>query len=264
MSVPQPAAPAPVPTPPKKGSNILMWILLGCGGILFLGAIAVVVVSLLIYSAAKSRGFTDTELMDENPALYSAQLIVKNDPDREFISLDKAKGTITFKDKKSGKTVTWTAKDIADGKYAVEATDEHGNVERTEVDASGGKDGKGTISIKTDKGETTWGGTAKPPAWMPVYTGAEVLAGATQNDEDGERGGYSLKTTDTPEQVIAFYKKVFDTSGIAYKETLIQDGGVKTIMLVPSDANSAKRSATVAASNVDGATAIQVGYQEKK
>lgn len=261
MTAQQPAAPTSQGQPPKKGSNVLMWILLGCGGIVFLAFLVVFLAGFIFYRAAKSTGITDTELAEKNPALYSAQIMVKSDPDLEFISIDRDNGTITFKNKKSGKTTTWNAKDIADGKYSVETTDTHGLTERTEINAE--SEGQGSITVKTDKGVSTWGGSVKAPAWLPIYTGAKGLTGGTQKDDTGERGAYTLKTSDSLEQVITFYKDVFKKAGIEYQESTVLNEGTKMIMLVSKDNNGA-RTASATATTADGETLVQLIYEEKQ
>src|SRR5688572_2427916 len=88
--------------PPKKG-KALMWTLIGCGGFLLIGVIAVVAIGWYGYGRMKQAGF-DPELMQRNPPLAAAKLAIGLDNEKELISIDEKNNTLTVKDKKSGKT----------------------------------------------------------------------------------------------------------------------------------------------------------------
>jgi hypothetical protein len=89
-------------TPPtqKKGLGPVAWISIGCGGIIVLGIIAVVIVGLVF-----GKKFAD------NPTKATASIIVTSGVG-EMVAEDDVQKRYTIKEKKSGKLMTfyWSKK----------------------------------------------------------------------------------------------------------------------------------------------------------
>ena len=86
-------------TEPKKGLSPLAWIGIGCGGLLLIG---ILVVSVGGYFAAK----TVSDFVGDNPAADAAEAIVRINPELELVESDREAGTITIREKSTGKEVT--------------------------------------------------------------------------------------------------------------------------------------------------------------
>lgn len=104
-------------------------------------------------------------------------------------------------------------KEIASGTF----TDEEGKSGSYQVTE---KEGTTTINVETDKGVATirTGADAVKslPAGLPLYPGATVDSGAsmTGTGANGDSGGMvAFQTSDSPEKVIAFYKKAATNAG---------------------------------------------------
>ena len=65
---------APGSAPQKKGLGVLGWILIGCGGLFVLVAVALVAGGFFVANKAKQAGL-DPELMKSNPGLATAKMI---------------------------------------------------------------------------------------------------------------------------------------------------------------------------------------------
>lgn len=81
---------------PKKGLSPLVWIGIGCGGLLLVGA---VVLSVGGYFAVK----TASDFVGDNPAAAAAEAIVRINPELELVESDREGGTITVRESSTGK-----------------------------------------------------------------------------------------------------------------------------------------------------------------
>ena len=155
-----PAQPAP-PTAPARSSAVPK-VLVGC-----LAAVVVaglVVGGLVMWGVYKVKRFADDAT--RNPAAATVKLLAAANPDIEVVSQDDAGKSVTFRDKRTGKTLTASASE----KGKVVFTDERG--EQVAFDA--GDAAKGAMTVTTKEGTTVVGQTGAEglPSWVPVYPGA--------------------------------------------------------------------------------------------
>ena len=138
-SVPPPFPPPnQAPLPPGKKPNILLWIL---GGfvVLMIGVTAMCGLGgYFLMRKAKQAGL-DSGLLSSNPAYAAAKLAATMNPDVEMVSSDDGSGTITVRDKKTGKTTT--LKFDPDKKTMV-VTDENGKQTSVKVNTDGHQSSK--------------------------------------------------------------------------------------------------------------------------
>jgi hypothetical protein len=97
---------APPPSPQK--SNTLLWVLVGCGGLLLL--VGMVVVGGIAYVA-------------HNPARFMTKMITAANPNVEVVSVNNGSQKITLRDKKTGKVYTITFNDAKNGRFAMTGDD---------------------------------------------------------------------------------------------------------------------------------------------
>src|SRR5580700_1954867 len=107
MSTVPPSMPSSdVPQPAVKKTSPLVWILAGIGIIVVLAMITCGVGAFFIGRAVKNAGF-DPDLMKKNPGLAMAKMVTALNPNFEVVSTNDGAGTVTVREKSTGKTVTY-------------------------------------------------------------------------------------------------------------------------------------------------------------
>lgn len=150
------------PPPPQKKSNVLTWILVGCGTLVILGVIAVFLGGYFVWNKAKQAGL-DPALMEKKPALAVAKMMVAANPDVELVSTDDEKGLITVRDKKSGKLLTVNLDEAQSGKITFKGEDG----QDVTLEAKGDGE-KGSLEVKTPDHDVIYkvGQYPSKPDWM--------------------------------------------------------------------------------------------------
>jgi hypothetical protein len=133
-----------------------------------------------------------------------------------------------------------------------------------------GKDGNVTISgnnehmtVKSDDGKTTVEvnsnslGNQRLPDFAPAYPGAQVKVSVASPTEGG--GTFAFETSDTPENVIAFYKDKAASAGLAEKLNM-NTNGVVTYMAGAADD---KKTLQVITTSTGASTNVQVTWAAK-
>jgi hypothetical protein len=177
--------------------------------------------------------------MQRNPGYAAAKMIITMNPEVEEVSHDEASGTITVREKKTGKVTTMKFGDIKNGHFSFSATDENGKTGSMEF------------------GE----GASKLPSWVPVYPGSKAEGVFSAKGGEGEEGGtVAFTTSDDWSKVMAFYQdKAKDLGMKASMTTSSEKGG----MLIFAD-ESSKRTLSVVSGGSSGSSSISLTYSEKK
>ena len=89
---------------PKKGLSTGAKIAIGCGAVIVLGAIAMML--LLGWGVSKAKEYA--EEFEENPAKAVAETAVRVNPELDLVSTDDEAGTITFRNDRTGEEATIT------------------------------------------------------------------------------------------------------------------------------------------------------------
>ena len=185
------------PTPPSKKANLAFYIGGGC-------LILVVLVLVTCSVAARSCG----HLLSSNPVVLG-RIIAAANPNLDVIDVNEAKGTIKVRDKNSNKTFYLNLSDAKRGR--IEIVDEDGKGVRISGDG-----GNGRIEVSGEDGEkavVNLGAGSQQGGWVPTYPGAKTL-----NSMNAEKGGiqsgvYTFQTSDSPQQVLDFYKDKLKADG---------------------------------------------------
>lgn len=217
---------------PKKTSPIV-WILAGVGGFIMLCMVGCGVVFYMGMHKLKEAGF-DSELMQKNPGMAMTKMMAALIPNAEIVSTNDRNGTVTIRDKETGKTVTY--KFDSDKKTMV-VTGENGE-------------------------EVKFGGNsaAQMPSWVPVYPGSSPEGTYSIKSNEGSAGNFTFKTSDAPSKVTSYYQDQLRSSG--FNVTLVSSGD-QSGMLSAEDADK-KRSITITTGATDGTTTTSVMVNEKK
>ena len=247
---PQAAAPAS-----QKKTSPLVWVLVGCGGIVLIAAIIMLVAGVFVAKKAS----TYLKGAEKNPAMAVAKMIVAANPDLETVGTDESKGTITIRNKKTGEELTVNFEDVKNGKLSFK--NEKG--ETAEISATGeGESGK--VEVKSDKGSMTFGGgaSAETPGWLPAYPGATPQGLYSTKGAQGSSGAYGFDTKDSPEKVMSFYEEKLKDAGFEVTSSTFKKGAALSGGLITGEAKAEKRVVHVNISAEEGATKVAVNFTE--
>ena len=226
QGVQAPAPPPAAPIAPRK-SSLLIWVLVGCGGLI---AITLVIMALLgFFVSRKASEF------GKNPGFAAAKMMASLNPNVEVVDSDENTGKITLRDKKTGKTVTLDFQDIQKGRISFSGEDGE------KVDIQGeGEGGTGSMSIKSSEGtmQIGQGSLDKVPNWVPKYPGGQVTGTYTMQREGADSGTFQIKCSGSVEQVAAFYERELTSAGMKIQKHSMQSGGESMMSVVGSDESS--------------------------
>jgi hypothetical protein len=237
VSQPGPVAMAPV----ARKTSPLVWVLVAVVGIFVLGAVAVLGAGFFIVHKARQAGL-DPELMRRNPGLAVSKLVAAVNPDVEVVNTDEGAGTITVRDKKTGKMITMSFDQAKTGQFKFSATGDDGKTATMEFGAAAGK----------------------VPSWVPAYPGAKVegtfAAKGSDGTDKGEGGIFAFTTQDSPSQVMSFYTdKCKDAEMKINMTTTTTEGG----MVVAADEAGKHSLSIIVGSGSGGGTSVSVTYGVK-
>ena len=148
--------PPGAPMPPQAGSgpsvgprktSPIVWVLVILLGLFLLGGLAVGGFTLFVVHKAREAGIS-TDLFKRNPAAATARVLAAANPDIEILSEDDGAGTVTVRDRTSGKTTTWNLDQAKRGRLSITAEDEDGK--------------NATVEIGS-------GAAHRLPSWVPSY-----------------------------------------------------------------------------------------------
>lgn len=205
-----PSYSAPPPAPAKKkGLSPLAWVGIGCGVIVILGILAMVVAGALglRWLGGKAKEF------EANPTMAAAKLVVKANPEIELVSEDDDAGTLTVRNKKTGEVVTVDLDDIRNGQISFES-----DGEKTTMGVEKGEDGEGALTVRGADGKPRFrvgaGGEENLPDWLPRYQGVEIQGTLYSASGGKVNGGYNFQTTDPVDDVLAYFHDELEDAGM--------------------------------------------------
>jgi hypothetical protein len=243
--------------PPKKGLSTGAKIAIGClvavvvaiGGCLAIGG----------YGLYRLKQWVGDVEKDPNAATVKAvELAMKLNPEVDVVASDPKAGTITLREKKTGKVVTFNAIDLQAGKFTFE---EDGKKATFDFDQKG--EAGGALTIETEEGKAVFGAgeAVAVPSWVPSYPGA-AQEGFNSLEAGGERTGtFTLRTADSVEQVVAWYEAELKSAGFEVEKSTLDISGAVTANL---NAKAGSRGVNIVVSSQEGETQGLVAYSEKR
>jgi hypothetical protein len=226
----------PVPPAPRKTSPFV-WVLVVVLGLFVLFGIGIFGAGLFVVHKMHQAGL-DPELLRRNPGMAVGKMIAATNPDLDVLHTDDGAGTITVRDRRTGKVATITFDQARRGKITFTEQDDHGQTATVEFGASG-----------------------KPPAWVPEYPGshpAYAIRGAADSGEEG--GNYTYTTDDPASKVMAFYQDKAKDLGLEAKvTTTTPDSGM---LVATRDGDN--RSLTIVVGTTNEHTTVNVTYGRKR
>lgn len=240
----------------KKGLPIWAWVGIGCGGLLILVLVVVMAAGFFVANKVKDVAAD----FEDNPAMATARMIVKLNPELEEVSTDEEAGTITVRNTKTGEIITVNFDDIEDGKFSFTTDEGEVTVDASELDESG------SLTVTRDDGTVVFeAGKPSPkdtPEWVPVYPETEPASTHSMRTETTLSGGFEIETADPVADVLEFYRAALESEGFAISvNTYTQDdseGG-----MVNAKHEEGQRSVVVILSREAGAnTRVVVSFNE--
>ncbi len=253
---PEPGAPpAYQGTAPAAKKSPWLWVLVGCFGLVVIVAAGMLAAGFFVAHKAKQAGL-DTELMKRNPGLAAAKMVAALNPNVEVVSTDEDRGTITLREKSTGKKVTLNFEDVKNGRIVFK-DDEGGEV------AIQGNDKDG-VTVQTKEGTMRAGSTWTPPAWLPTYPGAKVEGGSNVQSAASDGGVGSLTTTNSVDDVLKFYEDSLKGQGMQVTRQVVSGDGESKVGTLSAHDSDQKKNIGVTATAEGGATKIVLTYSVNK
>jgi hypothetical protein len=236
------APPGMAPMPPARKISPLAWVLIIILSLCFLGFASCAVFGLYVAHKVKQAGI-DPDLWRSNPGLAVGKILAATNPNVEVVRSDEGAGTVTIRDKRTGKETTMTFDQARNGKFSITADDDHG----------------GTATMQ-------FGGAANTndlPSWVPKYPGSEgtstfALKGSGADGSDG--GSFTFTTPDSSDKVMQFYRDKVQDLGLKVK--MSSTSGDTSMIVATEDGD--KRSLTVIIGSHPGSTSASVTYGSKR
>jgi len=174
------------------------------------------------------------------------------------VSADEGANTVTFKDKRTGETVTMNFDDVKKGKIVVK-----GNGQQSTIQAHG--DGQnGTLEINSPQGNVKIGaGDAKPPSWAPVYPGVTPQTTFSVQGGDGESGSFWFMTKDSAKTVLSFYEQSLKQAGFTISANFTGNTDSSSGGIITAD-DKDKRTLVVTVGTEKTGTTVNVLFSAKK
>ena len=236
-SAPAPPSPGPIPPadPGARRTSPIVWVLVAILGVAFLGALAVGGLSMFVVHKAREAGIS-SDLWQRNPAAATARALALANRDIEIVSEDDGSGTVTVRDRSTGKTSTWNLDQARRGRIRITAEDGDGK--------------NATVNIGGD-------GTHKLPSWVPSYPGVEGHDFAiTGSGSDGAGGTFSFSTSDSPAEVLSFYQDQIKTLRM---QTQVNAATPQGGMITATD-DTRDRTLNIVVGHGSGKTSVNVTY----
>ena len=243
--------------PAKKGIPGWAWIGIGCAALVMVVLIVVMVGGFFV-----ARKVQDVAAdFEENPALATARMIVKLNPELEEISTDEEAGTMTIRNSKTGEEITVNFEDIEEGRFSFTTDEGEITVDASEMKESGSlkvTDGDGAVVFST-------GGAVSEdvPSWVPVYPGSDPTSRHTMRTEEEQTGGFELETSASVKEALDFYKAALEAEGYEVAVNTFTQDDSEGGMVNGSHSEKGRNVVAIFSSDSGGPTKIVISYSER-
>ncbi len=237
--------PAPGSQPAKKGLSPWAWAAIGCGGVLVLMVVGMVVLGVSIFNwgrgaleeATGEQSLSDfVEGLEGNPARTLAETAIRMNPDLELLSTDEDAGTITFRNRETGEEATLNFADIAEGRFSMTTSDGDFSVDASEAAPAADGAPAGGVTFSGPDGSSRIGGNIsldELPDWVPVYPGSDdAQVGYLTTTAEGQSGLLTGTTNDTVQQVVERYREAFEGNGFTIATESSNRSGTSQVALI--------------------------------
>jgi hypothetical protein len=237
----------------KKGTHPLVWVAVGCAGIIMLGVFVLVVGLFFVFNTAKDVA----QGLDENPVVAMARVVAATNPEIELIEADEESRVVTFRNTRTDEVYTIDFEDIEEGRISFHSDDESVSLELEKDD-----DEEGRLTVRTDDGTASFGGGVdmrNMPSWIPVYPGTTPKGTFSTESEEGRSGAYTISTEDDVEDVLDYFVRELEGRGLEIVNRATSNEGAFLMAKSPDE----NLTINLAASVEDGTTRVVVNFNEK-
>lgn len=254
--IPQPPPPPPGAAPAKKPVSPLVWVALGCGVLLIVVLLILVLGGFLVARKVKqiAGDFSD------NPAMVAAKLIVAANPDLEVVSADEGAETITLRNKKTGEEITVDLEDVKKGRIHFKTE------EGKEVNVDVGEAGDGSVlRVESDEGHVVIGeaGAAQLPEWLPTYPGVSLRGTMSGSSRESTSGVWGFESSDPPHKVLDFYQRELEGKGFEVTVSTQRQHGRTVGGNLHATTGDGAQMVSVIATEKDGGSEGTIAYEMK-
>jgi hypothetical protein len=197
---------------------------------------------------------------EANPAMATAKMIVKLNPELEEVSTDEDAGTITVRNTKTGEVITVNFEDIEEGKLSFTTDEGEINVDASELDG-------GSLKVINEEGEvvlSTGGAVSEElPSWVPIFPGGEPTSRHTMKMEQEQTGGFEIETAAPVKEVLDFYQQALEDDGYEVAVNTFSQDGSEGGMVNGSHGEKGRNVVVIINSEEGGPTKIVVSYTER-
>lgn len=242
--------------PARRGLPVWAWVGIGCGTLLVL-----VMVVVTIFGFFLARKVQDVAAdFEKDPAMATARMIVRLNPELEEVAVDEEAGTITVRNTTTGEIITANFQDIEQGKISFKSGDKEISVDASEARESGTitiTDGEDNLSFSA--GETSSGDL---PDWVPLYPGAAIGGHHATTTATTMSGGFELETTDPVDTVLEFYRAGLEEAGYAVTVNTYSQDGTRGGMVNGSHEGGQRTVVAILSAEGGGPTKVVVTYSQ--
>ena len=243
--------------PASKGLPVWAWVGIGCGALMILILVVVMVGGFFVARKVKDVAAD----FEENPAMATARMIVKLNPEFEEVSTDEEAGTMTVRNTETGEEITVNFEDIEEGKFSFTTDKGEITVDASEMQESG------TINITDDEGGVVFstGGAVSDDveAWVPIYPGCEPANRHTMRTEQEQTGGFELETPASVKEVLEFYRAALEGEGYQVAVNTFTQEESEGGMVNGSHGEKGRNVVAIFSSDGGGPTKIVIQYSQR-
>lgn len=240
----------------KKGLPVWAWVGIGCGALMVIVLVVVMVGGFFV-----ARKVQDVAAdFEENPAMATARMIVKLNPELEEVSTDEDAGTITVRNTKTGEVITVNFEDIEEGKFSFTTDEGEITIDASQVDESG------SIKVTNDEGGvifSTGSAADEVESWVPVFPGCEPSNRHSMRTAQELSGGFELQTSAPIAEALEYYRKALEGEGYEVSVNTFTQDDSEGGMVNGSHTESGRNVVAIFSSEGGGPTKIVVSYSER-
>ena len=242
---------APQGQPPVKKTSPLVWILGGIAVLFFGGMITCGIVGFMATRVLKNAGF-DADEMKRNPAIAMVKMATALNGNLEMVSSNERTGTVTMRDKQTGKTITYKYDQAT---KTLQVVGDNGETVTMMGDAS-----KGGMTVQTAEGTVKYGAQGgSAPSWVPVYPGSTPTVNLSADTNGEKQNNFTFTTKDPVSKVTEYYQAQLKAGGLKVNVMSSSDDGG----MVQASDDAKKRTVIVTIGSSNGETTGAVMSIEK-
>lgn len=179
-------------------------------------------------------------------------MVVRLNPELELVRTDDVAGTITVREKKTGKETTVNFEDAKDGKFTIESEGTTATLDGSAGTlTSEGPDGKSSFNV---------GGLEKMPQWFEVPEGVTAWKSITHQEREGKVNGIVAgQSSEKLEDLLAAFEASLKAAG--FERTSKTETGQFTMASFEDKAK--KRTVSVTLNPKGDAMVVQMTYMER-